>query len=124
MAPERLALLHEPTEVRVELGCAACDVDHGNIGGLQRRHRQLRDLSRHHFATVRAGIDVTMPARLVAQLPDVELKDRGAGPRPMGTSQRREEAAALRIWIPCTSAAPPRIAAATWTATVICSRFD
>jgi len=32
--------------------------------------------------------------------------------------------ATFRIWTPCTSEAPPRMAQATWTASVISSMFD
>src|SRR5690606_6631469 len=198
------ARVHEVLEVRVELGRTAGEV-HG-VERVVRAHEKPvdgREAGVHRgpvhggVGAVGAGIDVAVPARQVAELPDVDLEDlerrrRERGPaargevgveaagaggaardrdgaeraellggrgqrRPARAEARRALRAGLRrvepqlaaehgqvdeagiggvahpahiilafawssIWRPWTSEAPPRIAVATWTASVICSR--
>ncbi len=128
------------------------------------RHASAVAAVHHLVRPVRSGVDVTVPARHVAELAEVDLEDLdGAGAQGV-TAGRRERArevspvrrpgqvyrlhrgdlhrrsgqrsapgverqdhidaffACSSIWIPWTSEAPPRIAAATCTASVICSR--
>ena len=69
------ALRHEPAEVRVQLGRAARDVHGRNRRLLQRVETQRHRLARHDLAAIRAGVDVTVTARLVAELADIDLEN-------------------------------------------------
>ena len=69
------ALRHEPTEVRIQLRRPARDVHGWDRRLLQRRETERHRFAAHHFAAIRAGIDVTVAARLVAELADVDLED-------------------------------------------------
>jgi hypothetical protein len=71
----RLAFLHEPPEIRVQLGRPAGDVHDGNGRPVERVEAQLHRVARHYFAAIRPGVHVTVTARLVAQLPHIDLKD-------------------------------------------------
>ena len=158
------ALCHEPAEVGVQLGRPARDVDGWNRRLLQRFETQHHRLAGHDLAAIRAGVDVTVTARLVAEFADIDLENLNPSwlqrPLPrardglvelagemkptervvlnLGRRQRqpsREEretgygpslhpqlGGVPRICTPCTNEAPPRMAAATWTASVIWSR--
>ena len=75
VTPAGPALRHEPTEVRIQLRRPARDVHRGDRRLLQSRETERHRFTAHHFAAIGAGIDVTVAARLVAELADVDLED-------------------------------------------------
>ena len=99
----------------------------------------------HDLRPVRPGLDVTVLAGQVAEPPDVDLEDvepiegltdprvgqlaaegGNAGQRIVpARAQSEGHSSSLPtmffIWSPCTRLAPPRMAQATWTASVICA---
>ena len=163
--PRRGRLVHEVPEVRVQLGRPARQVDRVRARPVEGREARLRRRAVHHLVgPVGPGVDVAVPARHVAELPEVDLEDldraRAQGV-PAGRRESAREVSPVRgpgqvhrlhrgdlhlrdgqrrapgvegqdhidaffacssIWIPWTSEAPPRIAAVTCTASVICSR--
>src|ERR1051326_4534302 len=73
---EPASLPHDSAELGMELRRAAGDVEGGNLLLSQHSQAGVHDLRRHHFLPLRTGIDVTVPASLVAALADIDLKDR------------------------------------------------
>jgi hypothetical protein len=65
--------------VRVEFRRAAGDVQRGDACPLDGVEAVPHRLARHHLDPIRAGIDVAVPARLVADLADVHREDIEAG---------------------------------------------
>src|SRR5205807_7294399 len=61
----------QPSEVGVQFGCAAGDVDDGDLAPGHGVKAVPHRLARHHLAAVGAGVDVAVPACLVAELADV-----------------------------------------------------
>ena len=84
MPTARPALFHEPTKVRVQLGCAARDVHGGDVRLVENTQAVLEGLSAHGLAPVRARVHMAVPARLIAQLAHVDLEcvDLGRPQRP------------------------------------------
>ena len=76
-------------EFWVHLGRPARQVEGVRAGGLEDTADLAENLWRHPFPSIRAGIDVTVCARLVADGADVDLKD-----VEPGRAQRREAALA------------------------------
>jgi len=87
MSAERGALLDQPSKAGVELGGTARDVDDGDRETPEHIDTLLGGFPRHDLGAVRASIDVAMPTRLIAELPDVDLKDldprRSQRPEPL-----------------------------------------
>ena len=75
MATQCPALFDQPAEVGVELGCAARDIDRGNIGPSESVDALLCRFFGHALSPVRPRIDMTMPTGLIAELADIDLKD-------------------------------------------------
>ena len=68
---------HEAAEARLQLGCAAGDVDERDRRlPLEQRHDALGDRRGHHLGALRARVDVAVMAGLVAALADVHLERR------------------------------------------------
>ena len=79
MAAEPSRLFNDPAELGVQLRRAAGDVHGRNIGLAQDSDTGFSGVARHTLLPVRARVHMAMPARLVAQLPDIDLKDGNAG---------------------------------------------
>jgi hypothetical protein len=79
------APLDEPSETRVELGRASCDVDGWNPSPLERANAQIDRFLGHHLGAVWPCVDVAVSTRLVAELSEVYLQH--FDPR---SSKRRE----------------------------------
>ncbi len=85
------ALFDQPAEVGVELWCPARDIDRRNIGLSERADTLLRRFAGHALGAIRACIDVTMSACLIAELTDIDLKDGDPG------GVKREQAYAIEL---------------------------
>ncbi len=90
------ALLDQPSEIRIELGRAACEIHYRNVGAAQGLDAQLRGVARHDFAPVGPGIHVAMTASLVAQLAHIDLKNRDPSRRQRCKAGFRKR---LREWL-------------------------
>jgi hypothetical protein len=65
--------------VRIEFWRASGDVDSGDSSLSENLDAEFGDLSGHDLAAVGTGIDVAVPAGLIAEFADVDLKDGDAG---------------------------------------------
>ena len=79
MSAKPAGLFDKPAEVGVQLRCAACDIDCGNVRLGQSLHTVLRRFQGHGLGTIRAGIHMAVATGLIAQFADVDLKDGDAG---------------------------------------------
>src|SRR4029078_11225549 len=79
MTLQSARLFDQPTEVGIKLRCASSDIERWNVGLCQGLKAELRRYARHAFRPVRTRIDVAMPADLIAELSNVDLKDSNAG---------------------------------------------
>ncbi len=86
-------------KVGVQFGRSTRDVERRNPGAGEKGKTSLHDLAWHDLRAVRPGIDMAVPARLVASLPDVDLENfylrRPQRPQP-GTVERGFEPARQR----------------------------
>jgi len=90
MAVESVSLFDQPAKIRIQLRCPACDIDRRNIGLRESCDTLFRRFAGHAFGPVRPRIDMAMPAGLIAELADIDLKDRDPG------STKREESDAIQ----------------------------
>src|SRR5688572_32611634 len=79
MAIQCPALFNQPAKIGVEFRRATRDIDYGNVGLSKRADAVLRRFSGHVFRPVRPRIDMTVAAGLIAELADIDLKDRDSG---------------------------------------------
>ena len=93
MATERTSLLDKPTKVRVQFRCPTRDIDRRNIGLSESPDALLCRFSGHAFGAVRSRIDVTVPAGLIAELADIDLKDCDPG----GAKRKQADSIELRL---------------------------
>jgi hypothetical protein len=93
VASERASLFDKPAKVGIQLRGSTRDVDGWNIGISQSSDAEFGRLPRHALYPIRPCIDVTMPARLVAQFPNVDLKDRNTG------CVKGEETRAIQLFV-------------------------
>ena len=72
---ERDGTFDKTVEIRMQLRCAAGDVEPGDLRMPIENLQALRDrFGRHHFFAIRRGVDVAVAARLVAELRNVNLQ--------------------------------------------------
>src|SRR5918996_2670890 len=79
MPPESPGLLHDPTKMRIEFRRASGDVNSRDGSVLEDIDTQFGDLSGHDFSAVGTGIDMAVPAGLITEFADVDLKHGDAG---------------------------------------------
>ncbi len=74
MATQCPALFNQPTKIGVEFRRSACDIDGLNIRLGESANALLRRFAGHVFRPVRPRIDMAVPAGLIAELADIDLK--------------------------------------------------
>src|SRR3989442_9547178 len=79
MRAERRAARDDLAEVGMQLGRPARDVERRDAGPLEEAETRLDHGARHHLGAIRARVDVTVAAGLVAALPHVDLEDLDLG---------------------------------------------
>ena len=80
------------TKLRVQLRCAAGDVEYRDLCAFKKCNARIGDTGRHDLGTIGARIDVTVPAGLVAPLAEVDLQHVDGG-----GVQRRERRRCKRV---------------------------
>src|SRR5258708_3173374 len=78
--------------MRIELGCAAGDVESGDAPALQKFQRHVGDAAAHLLGAVRARSDMAMHAGLVAAIADVDLE------RVEPAAAKRREGNCFKTW--------------------------
>jgi hypothetical protein len=91
MATQCPALFNQPAKIGVEFRCATRDIDRRNIGLSESADALLRRVTGHLFGPVRSRIDMAVPAGLIAELADIDLKDRDVG------GVKREQADSIEL---------------------------
>src|SRR5436309_13970571 len=76
---EASRLFDQPSEIRVYFRSSSGDVHGRYVGLCQSLNTGLSRLARHDLEAIRACVHVTVPAGLIAELADVDLKNRDAG---------------------------------------------
>ena len=71
---QRPRALHQPPEVRVQLGRAAGQIQGCDAPLVQHLQHQIDRFAVHRFAAVRPGTDMAMDAALVAAVAEVDLQ--------------------------------------------------
>ena len=72
---ELAGLLDQPAEVRIHLGRSARDIHEGYPTPLDRIEAIPHGSPGHGFAAIRTCINVAVAASLIAELPDIDLKN-------------------------------------------------
>ena len=91
MATQCPALFNQPAKVGIEFRCPPRNIDCRNIGLSERAYALLCRFAGHVFCPVRPRIDMTVPAGLIAELADIDLKDRDPG------SAKRKQTDAIEL---------------------------
>src|SRR5436309_9489151 len=76
---EASRLFDQPSEIRVYFRSSSGDVHGRYVGLCQSLNTGLSRLARHDLEAIRACVYVTVPAGLIAELADVDLKNGDAG---------------------------------------------
>ena len=65
---------HQVTEMRVELGSPAGDIEHRQLRGAQKIDNRLDGLELHLFPACRSGVDMTVQTSLVTTVAEIDLQ--------------------------------------------------